>query len=79
MALVLAGAQHRVPLRGLLVQALHRGNGDVSVTDSRLLRRGRLGSNPAIAAVVTDSVHGDVIDHGPVIDIGDARVADIVH
>jgi hypothetical protein len=66
-------------LRGLLVQALHRDNGDVTVMGSRLLRRCGLGSNPPIAAVVTHSIHSDVIDHGLVVDIGDPRIVDVVH
>src|SRR6266851_8415589 len=78
-ALVLAGVQHRVASRGLLVLALHRCDGDVSLTDRCLFRRGRLGVNAAIAAVVADSIHGDVIDHGLVVDIGDVYVADIVY
>jgi hypothetical protein len=78
MALVLAGAQRRVVACDLLVLALHRGDGDVAFTGRCLLRRGRLDSTAA-SAVVTDSVHRDVIDDGLVVDIGDVRVTDIVH
>jgi hypothetical protein len=79
MALVLAGAQLRIASRDILVLALHRHNADVPLMGRLRLLRGRLGSNAAVAAAEADSVHGDVIDHSAVVDIGDARGIDIVH
>jgi hypothetical protein len=72
MALVLAGAQLRIASRDVLVLALHRHNADMPLMGRRRLFRGRLGSNAAVAAAEAHPVHGGVIAHGPVVDIGDA-------
>jgi len=45
----------------------------------RQLSRRRPGSDPAGAAVVAHVVHGDVVDHRLVVDVGDVGRGDVVH
>ncbi len=74
---ILAHAQRRVGSRGFLMLALGRSGFDVPITCDRHLRRGGLGIDP-VAAVVTHPVHGNVVDYGLVVDIGDIDVVDVV-
>src|SRR5882672_1554973 len=50
----------------------------MSFSRCSLVGRGRPRRDTAFAAVVAHAVHGDVIDHGLVIYVGDVRVADVV-
>src|ERR1700676_4196730 len=77
MALVGAGAQHRIALCSLHMLLLRR-----CVLDVAFMRRSRLlctrfGSNPAPPAAVADTVDGDVVDPRFVLNVGDVRRADI--
>jgi hypothetical protein len=40
---------------------------------------GRLGTNAAVAAVKTHAVVGNIVDNGPVVNVGNARIAHIDH
>src|SRR5258708_5860523 len=73
------GSRPRFVRAGFVGLALTRWDRDVALRGPRLFRGGRRHLNPAFTAVVTDSVHGDVIDHGLVVDIGDVRGGYIVH
>jgi hypothetical protein len=76
-ALVFADAKGGVGTRHLFMLALHRRHVDVPLSGGGQFVRGR----PclyAIAAVVADPIHRDVVDDGPVVHIRDARVADVV-
>src|ERR1041385_1434797 len=51
----------------------------MTLTRGGLLLGGRLGASAARPAVVADVVHRDVVDHGRVVGVVDARDVDVVH
>src|SRR5882762_6214162 len=51
----------------------------MAITGGRFLRPGRPSAGPAIATIETDAIHGDVVDHRLVVDIGDVRGTDVDH
>jgi hypothetical protein len=61
----------------VLVFALHRGEGDVVIVLGYQLVSARPRGNTAVAAVVAHAIHGDVVNHRFVVDVGDVGVSDV--
>src|SRR5665213_2267088 len=72
-------AQFRHSPSRLFVFILHRRGGKVPLMRRRLIGRARTVANASGAAVVTDSIHGDVVDYSPVVDVRNVRRGYIVH
>src|SRR5262245_11054677 len=64
--------------RGLAMLHLHRGRWHAVLVRHALLLGARLSREPSGAARIADAIHGDVVDHGPRVHVGDIDVGHVV-
>lgn len=66
-----------IPKRCVLMLALSRSEIDMAIASCSQLATTRPGAQSTLTAVVAHAIHGDVVDHRPVIDVGDVNTAQV--
>ena len=78
-AVVHAGPERLVLGRQSHLARLRRCGFDAGPPRNGELLRGRARGDAARAPVIADAIYGPVVDHSPVIDVGDVHVGNVVH